>query len=77
MLYKHEPNEKGVKYYANGYIKVLNGSVFVRENGTYVLDFYHDEDYLIKEENEVSEEKALEEFVKKYGNADGFYTFNV
>lgn len=77
MLYKHNPKEPGVKYYADGYVKVVNGLVFVRDDKTYVYDFYHDDDYLVREDNEVSEEKALEEFVKLFGDANGFYTYTM
>ena len=61
-----------VKYYANGAVKVVNGTVYSRYNGTYVLDFYHDDDDLVKPENECSEEDALKEFVRIYGTNVGF-----
>ena len=61
-----------VKYYAKGAVKVVNGVAYAREGGKYVLDFYHDEDYLIKPENECSEEDAHKEFVRIYGTDEGF-----
>lgn len=60
------------KYYANGAVKVVDGIVYARERNGYVLDFYHDEDYLIKPENECSEKDALKEFVRIYGTNEGF-----
>lgn len=60
------------KYYANGAVKVKNGVVYSREKGGYVLDFYHDEDYLVKPENECDRETALKEYVRIYGTSEGF-----
>ncbi len=77
MRYTHEPHSPDIKYYANGYIKLINNDVFVREYGTYVYDFYHDEDKYVTPENEVPEEIALAEFIKIYGNSDGFYTYEI
>lgn len=77
MLRNHKPNEPNIKYYADGYVKTINGTIFVRENKTYVWDFYRDDEYLVKPENEVTEKKALEEFIKLYGDEDGFYTYNI
>ena len=63
---------ENVKYYAKGAVKVVNGRVYSRESNGYVLDFYHDEDYLVKPENECSEEDALKEFVRINGTDKGF-----
>lgn len=60
------------KYYLKGEIKVYQGKVYIREKGKYVLDFYHDEDYLIKPKNECSEEEALKEFQRLYKTTEGF-----
>lgn len=64
---------ENVKYYAKGAVKVVNGVAYSREGGRYVLDFYHDDAYLIKPENECSEEEALKEFVRINGTDEGFY----
>ncbi len=77
MIYTHKPNSPNVKYYSNGYIKVIDGDVYVREHGTYVYDFYHEEDAYVTPANECTEEVALNEFIKLYGNGDGFYTYEV
>ena len=77
MRYTHEPNNPNIKYYAGGYIKTINNDVFVREYGTYVYDFYHDEDAYVTPTNEVPEKVALDEFVKLCGTADGFYTYEI
>lgn len=61
-----------IKYYAKGAVKVVDGVPYSREKGGYVLDFYHDEDYLIKPENECDRETALKEFVRIYGTSEGF-----
>lgn len=63
---------ENVKYYAKGAVKVVNGVAYAREAGKYVLDFYHDEDYLIKPENECSREEALKEYVRINGTDEGF-----
>ena len=62
-----------VKYYANGEVKTVNGAVYSRYGGKYVLDFYHDDDDLVKPENECDRETALKEFVRIYGTSNGFY----
>lgn len=62
-----------VKYYAGGEVKTVNGIVYSRYKGSYVLDFYHDDDDLVKPENECSEEDALKEFVSIYGTDVGFH----
>lgn len=77
MRYTHEPNSPNIKYYANGYVKTINGDVFVREYGTYVYDYYHDEDAYVTPSNECSEEDALKSFIDIYGNGDGFYTYEI
>lgn len=64
--------KKNVKYYAGGEVKVVNGVVYSRTMGGYELDFYHDDDDLVKPENECSREDALKEFVKLYGTSKGF-----
>lgn len=64
--------KKTVKYYSKGAVKVVNGVAYSREKGGYVLDFYHDEDYLIKPENECDEKTALAEYVRIYGTDEGF-----
>ena len=61
-----------IKYYAKGAVKVVNGIAYSREKGGYVKDFYHDEDYLIKPENECDEKTAHEEYVRIYGTDEGF-----
>lgn len=60
------------KYYAKGAVKVVNGVAYTRSNQKYVLDFYHDDAYLIKPENECSEQEALKEFIRIYGTNSGF-----
>lgn len=75
--YEHEPGKKGVKYYNDGKIKTINGSIFVRKKGGWVLDFYRDDEDLISEENEVTEQAALEAYVNAYGTDDGFYTYTI
>ena len=60
--------------HGEGAVKVVDGIAYSRYRGAYHLDFYHDEDYLIKPENECSEEDALKEFVRIYGTSDGFKT---
>ncbi len=77
MKYTHEANNPNIRYFANGYIKLIDGDVFVREYGTYVYDFYHEEDKYVTPANECSENVALEEFMKIYGTDDGFYTYEV
>lgn len=77
MLYEHKPNEPNVKYYADGYVKTIDGIAFVRTDKSYVWDFYGDDEYLIKPENETTEDNALKEFIRLYGDANGFYTYNI
>ncbi len=61
-----------VKYYAKGEVKTVDGVAYSRHRGKYVLDFYHDDQDLIKPENECSEQEARREFVRIYGTDEGF-----
>lgn len=65
-----------VKYYLNGTVKVVGGTVYaIGNDGRYALDFYHDYDDAIAADKECSKDEALKNYVNINGTDEGFYDY--
>lgn len=62
------------RYFLKGSLKLEGGRLYEVSGGKYVLDFYWDNEQFCTAENECSEEEAKEEFARRYGSLEGFYS---
>jgi len=72
-MFKIEPHDKNVKYYGTGSVRTVGGWIYSIINDKYVYEFFRDNEDLIRSENEISEEQALEHYLKYHGSEDMFY----
>ena len=62
------------RYFLKGSLKLDGGRLYEVSDGKYVLDFYWDNEEFCTAENECGEEEAKEEFVRRFGSLEGFYS---
>lgn len=74
-MFKTEPGDKKVHYYDGCLLKRIEyGGIYELCGGHYIREFYFDdEEYIWNYAKEVTEEEALEEYLKRYSDKEEFY----